>query len=125
MYGTIDDKALDDNIDHMKIPWHLPAPVEHLFKQIKQGHKFVDDGSNPLSERQIVRITYNLINDTGRFALSTHDWRSKVAANQTWPHFQVFFTATYTNLQLSDTTAQLASTSLQITPPHTTTGALS
>jgi hypothetical protein len=72
-YGTIDNKALDDNLDHMKTPWRPPTPIEQLFKQIENGHKFANDGSDPLSDRQLVRVAYNIINDTGHFALATCD----------------------------------------------------
>jgi hypothetical protein len=94
---------VDDNLDRMQNPWHPPTPVEQLFKQIEIGKKFANDGSDPLSDHQIVHIAYNIVNDTGRFSLATRDWRSKIATDQTWTNFQTFFTAAYKDLQLTDT----------------------
>jgi hypothetical protein len=91
-YGTITSDDLTTNYDRMTAPWNPPTPIENLFDQLKLGQEYAGEGGEPIDTRQLMRIGYNLIQQTGLFETSCREWRNKPTADKTYATFQIFFT---------------------------------
>jgi hypothetical protein len=95
-YGTIAEAELDRNLDRMKIQWNPPTSIELLFTQINDGVAFTAAGGDPPTDPSIIHITYNIAT-TGRFDVSSREWRAKTVAQKTWATFQLHFKAAGTD----------------------------
>jgi hypothetical protein len=75
----------------MQLPWNLLTPVEALFKQLAEGVTLPATGGEALSDTQVICTSYNIINATGLFELSCHDWRQQAPATKKMASFQDHF----------------------------------
>ena len=92
-YGAVDIADLTANEERMKAQWIPPTPIETLFKQLKEGKEFAEEGGETISDGQLVRYGYDILTATGVFTKDCNKWRKKKAADQTWKKFQTYFTA--------------------------------
>ena len=87
---TANDLMLND--DRMTTPWQVGSPFETLTTQIDDGAAFALSGQVPFTDKQLVKIAYKLVYDSGpQLSLACRDWRAKPEAAKTWLNFQVFF----------------------------------
>jgi hypothetical protein len=87
---TANDLMLND--ERMTTPWQVDSPFETLTTQIDDGAAFADSGTVPFTDKQLVKIAYKLVYDSGpQLSLACRDWRAKPEADKTWINFQVFF----------------------------------
>jgi hypothetical protein len=102
-YGIITEDKLDRNLDRMKTQWNPPTSIEILFTQINEGVAFTKAGGDTPTGPSSIRITYNIIATTGRFDVTTREWRAKTTDQNTWAAFQNHFKATDTHNRLLET----------------------
>jgi hypothetical protein len=90
-YGAVSTEDLSANWTRMNTPWNPPTPIESLYSQLKVGKDFAEEGAELISDTQLQRIAYDLIQATGLFEVACREWRNKPTATKTWDAFQVFF----------------------------------
>ena len=69
-----------------------PTPIEDLWKQLKNSKEIAEKGGEMISDAQMVRHSYEIINNTGLFARACKDWREKPANQKMFRQMQIFFT---------------------------------
>ena len=92
-YGAVDIADLTANEERMKTQWMPPTPIETLFKQLKEGKEFAEEGGETISDGQLIRYGYDILTATGLFAKDCNKWRKIKKGDQTWKKFQTHFTA--------------------------------
>jgi hypothetical protein len=75
----------------MQIPWSPSTPIEVLFTQLDDGIAYATAGDETLSETQVIRIGYNIVEATGLFELPCRDWWLKARADKTMQTFKTHF----------------------------------
>jgi hypothetical protein len=90
-YGQISLHDTEQNQERMNAPWHPPTPIEDLFAQLDNGVIFAVAAGEPIVDRQVARIGYNIIMRTGQFTQACREWRLKPPAEQTYAQFKIFF----------------------------------
>jgi hypothetical protein len=71
----------------MTEPINFQDPIEILFKQIKDGIRYANEGMQPYMEAQYVYIAFLLILNTGAIPDACRDWQRRTPVNQTWADF--------------------------------------
>lgn len=90
-HGTITQAELEENNARLRVPWAPPIPIEDLFTQLELGQRFSQHGLDPLTDNHIIRLGYNLIRNTGLFAMACRDWRQRPVIEHTMTNFQTHF----------------------------------
>ena len=90
-YGDITSKDLSANEKRMTADWNPPTPIETLYKRMKEGKIYAQQGGENISNATLVRWSYEIIEHTGLFEHDLKEWRDKPEASKTWTHFQTFF----------------------------------
>jgi hypothetical protein len=90
-YGQISLHDTEDNNERMNAAWNPPTPIEDLFSQLDNGVIFAQAAGEPIVDRQVSRIGYNIILRTGQFNEACREWRLKLPAAQTYAQFKTFF----------------------------------
>ena len=66
-YGKMETNDLSQNEERMKIQWNPPTPIENLFRQLREGNKFVSTESETVDKLQMIRYGYANIERIGVF----------------------------------------------------------
>ena len=66
-YGNITPLELKDNDTKMRATWDPNSPFDCLVKQIEDGQDYADDGGQPYTAEQLLRIAYTLVFKTGLY----------------------------------------------------------
>jgi len=90
-YGRIQLSDKSANSKKMATPWNPPTPIENLWKQLREGQDFAQEGNEPISDATLARNGYELILATGLFTTACKEWRTRPAATQTFSALQLFF----------------------------------
>ena len=106
-WGKITQIELDANALRMAAPWNPPTPIDKLFTQLDDGVRFATAGNDTPSPPTVIRLGYNIIQDTGLFEVPCRDWRAKPEADKTLATFILHFRAADQDRRLT-TTAQSA-----------------
>ena len=69
-YGNITPLELEDNDTKMRATWDPNSPFDCLVKQIEDGQDYADDGGQPYTAEQLLRIAYTLVPTYARFVCS-------------------------------------------------------
>jgi hypothetical protein len=104
-YGQISLQDTEENQERMNTAWHPPTPIEDLFTQLDKGVIFAVAAGEPIVDRQVARIGYNIILRTGQFNDACREWRLKAPAAQTYAQFKIFFLRMNLDRQQSATAA--------------------
>ena len=91
-YAKISPSDLTLNDTAMKKAYDPNLPIENLFEQINDAVEYAAAGKTPYSNAQIETIAYQLVFNTGVFALDCKEWRKKLPGDKTWANFIIFFT---------------------------------
>jgi hypothetical protein len=75
------------------------------FTQLDKGVTFATAAGEPIVDRQVARIGYNIILRTGQFNEACREWRLMLPAAQTYAQFRVFFLRMNIDRQQSVTSA--------------------
>jgi hypothetical protein len=87
-YGFINPTQLAENYNKMTVPINFQGPIETLFKQIEDGVRYANAGSQPYTEAQYVNIAFLLILNTSAIPDACRDWQRRTPMNQTWAEFR-------------------------------------
>ena len=90
-YGNITPLELEDNDTKMRATWDPNSPCDCLVKQIEDGQDYADDGGQPYTAEQLLRIAYTLVFKTGLYFEDCKTWNSRPAAQHTWDNFKTHF----------------------------------
>jgi hypothetical protein len=86
--GFINPTQLAENYNKMTVSINFQDPIETLFKQIEDGVRYDNAGSQPYMEAQYVNIAFLLILNTGAIPDAWRDWQHRTHMNQTWAEFR-------------------------------------
>ena len=90
-YGNITPLELEDNDTKMRAPWDPNSPFDCLVKQIEDGQDYADDGGQPYTAEQLLRIAYTLVFKTGLYFEDCKTWNTRPANQHTWDNFKIHF----------------------------------
>jgi hypothetical protein len=91
-YGNINPTRIEENDAAFKADYDPSEPIEVLFQQIEETTTFASAAKQPYTSQQIITNSYNILQRTGLFSRSLHEWRDRNDTNKTWVEFQAFFT---------------------------------
>ena len=113
-YGQIDMNDLTANETRMKQQWAPPTPIETLFKQLKDGQAFAASGKETISDSQLVRFGYDIMNNTGVLNRPCTKWRNEKSGDQTWAKFMTHFTAAVKDYSKNTTSSDMKYSAAQV-----------
>ena len=90
-YGNITPLELEDNDTKMRATWDPNSPFDCLIKQVEDGQDYADDGGQPYTAEQLLRIAYTLVCKTGLYIEDCKAWNARPAAARTWDNFRTHF----------------------------------
>ena len=90
-YGNITPLELEDNDTKMRATWDPNSPFNFLIKQVEDGQDYADDGGQPYTAEQHLRIAYTLVFKTGLYFEDCKDWNARPAPACTWDNFKTHF----------------------------------
>ena len=90
-YGNITPLELEHNDTKMHATWDPNSPFDYLVKQIKDGQDYADDGGQPYTTEQLLRIAYTLVFKTGLYFEDCKTWNTRPAHQHTWDNFKKHF----------------------------------
>ena len=67
----------------MKSQWSPSSSIESLYKKLKEGKDFAQQGNKKTSESHLVRYIYTHILATSLFVKDYSKWQKKATADQT------------------------------------------
>ena len=90
-YGNITPLELEDNDTKMRATWDPNRPFDCLIKQVEDGQDYADDGGQPYTAEQLLRIAYTLVFKTGLYFEDCKGWNARPAAAHSWDNFKTHF----------------------------------
>ena len=75
----------------MRATWDPNSPFDCLIKQVKDGQDYTNDGCQPSTAKQLLRITYILVFKTGLYFEDWKAWNAHPAAACTSDNFKMHF----------------------------------
>ena len=90
-YGNITQLELEDNDTKMRALWDPNSPFDCLVQQLENGQDYADDGSQPYTADQLLRIAYTLIFKTGLYFEDCKARNAKPNNEKTWTNFKAHF----------------------------------
>ena len=76
-YGNITQLELEDNDTKMRALWDPKSPFDCLVQQLEDGQDYADDGGQPYTADQFLRIAYTLVFKTGLYFEDCKAWNAK------------------------------------------------
>ena len=83
-YGRIQLSNKTANSKKMATPWNPPTPIENLWKQLREGQDFAQEGNEPISDATLARNGYELILATGLFTTACKDCLDQMQQPKPW-----------------------------------------
>ena len=90
-YGNITQLELEDNDTKMRTMWDPNSPFDSLIQQLEDSQDYADDGGQPYTTDQLLRIAYTLIFKTGLYFEDCKAWNAKPNNEKTWNNFKTHF----------------------------------
>ena len=90
-YSNIKPLKLEDNDTKMRATWDPNSPFDCLIKQIEDGQDYTDNGSQPYTAEQFLRIAYTLVFKTGLYFEDCKVWNARPTTARTWDNFKTNF----------------------------------
>ena len=90
-YGNITQLELEDNDTKMRALWDPNSPYDCLIQQLEDGQDYADDGGQPYTADQLLRIAYTLVFKTGLYFEDCKAWNAKPNNEKTWTTFKTHF----------------------------------
>ena len=90
-YGNITPLELEDNDMKMRATWDPNSPFDCLVKQIEDGQDYADDGGQPYTAAQLLRIAYTLVFKTGLYFEDCKTWNARPTTQHTCDNFKTHF----------------------------------
>ena len=76
-YGNSTQLELEDNDTKMRALWDPDSPFDCLVQQLEDGQDYTDDGGQPYTTNQLLRIAYTLVFKTGLYFEDCKAWNAK------------------------------------------------
>ena len=90
-YGNITPLELEDNDTKMRTTWDPNSPFDCLIKQVEDSQDYANDGSQPYTAEQLLRIAYIVVFKTGLYFEDCKAWNACPATTRTWDNFKTHF----------------------------------
>ena len=71
--------------------WDPNSPFDCLVQQLEDGQDYTDDGGQPYTTDQLLRIAYTLVFKTGLYFADCKAWNAKPNNGKTWTNFKAHF----------------------------------
>ena len=71
--------------------WDPNSPFDCLIKQVEDGQDYANDGGQPYTTKQLLRIAYTLVFKTGLYFEDCKTWNACPATARTWDNFKTHF----------------------------------
>ena len=75
----------------MRVLWDPNSPFDCLVQQLEDGQDYADDGGQPYTTDQLLRIAYTLVFKTGLYFEDCKAWNAKPNNEKTWTNFKTHF----------------------------------
>ena len=75
----------------MRATWDPNSTFDCLIKQVEDGQDYADDGGQPYTAEQLLRIAYTLVFKTGLYFEDCKAWNARPTAVRTWDNFKTHF----------------------------------
>ena len=92
-YGTISQKELEDNYEHLTDPFNPDEAIEKFFSTANKRRAFAVAGGEPIQEGQFIRQLLKGFEKSGVMTEGIKDWYKLPATDQDRDHFVTHFTA--------------------------------
>ena len=90
-YANMSASALQDNYKRLRAPYDSNQPFETLIDQVKNEVDYASAGDMPYTLPQVIKISFQLVFQTGLFNDDCKLWQRQPAGVKTWTHFKEFF----------------------------------
>ena len=90
-YGTITQAELETNRNRLTAAWPPKDPIEDLWLRIREIQRFATAGGEAISDSTVLRLTLEVLEQTGVFITSTERWREIDEDDWTLDNFKVHF----------------------------------
>ena len=87
-YAQISATELAKNDMNLWETYNSDEPLEILHTRLNGCVDYTTAVGEPITEGQVVRISYGLVAETGQFQEDCRTWRSKSEQEKTWTSFQ-------------------------------------
>ena len=109
-YGQLSDQAVQDNDVLMKQDINGETDFEDLVLQIEDAVENVAS-QNPYTDRQVVSISFTLVERCGFYHEDCRDWKRKAAADKTWTNFKSHFSRAFKEVRESSSSVRTTGSS--------------
>ena len=79
--GRLDQCELRANEKRLNNEWLPDTPIEDLWLHVREIRHISDDGQNPITEEKAIAAVIEVLETSGVFETSIHEWEFKPAAN--------------------------------------------
>lgn len=107
-YDQITPLNLCMNETKIKMPFNPNNPIENLYKQIKEGQTYAEDGGWPYTDHQLVNIILPLIIDSGAYPLDVWKWIWQPFDQKTYHNLNTHFIKAKCHREAENTTSGIA-----------------
>ena len=90
-YGNTTQLELEDNDTKIRALWVPNSPFDCLVQQLEDGQDYADNGGQPYTTDQHLRIAYTLVFKTGLYFRDCKAWNAKPNNEKTWTNFKTHF----------------------------------
>jgi len=104
MYGDITDDDLVKNLELAAAPWNPDTTPDSVFAQVTEARSFAEEGGDPISDNQAMRIIQEAFEKSGVMDEALKDWRKKPANEKNLDNLKEHFAAAYKELKRNTTT---------------------
>jgi hypothetical protein len=74
---------LQNNLEKLSEPWNPTEPINNLWKQVKECHKFAKkEGKEEIPKGQVMQTVINTLYISGIFTMDMHSWINRPETEQ-------------------------------------------
>ena len=97
---------LEENDRKLRETYNPDKPLKSLYVRLNECVDYVTVAGEPITEGQVVRISYSLVAETGKFQEYYQTLCAKLEQENTWTLFQVHFIKAHADLRERQQTSQ-------------------
>jgi hypothetical protein len=91
IYGAVTPDDIEKNRSRLTEPWNPDDGLEDLWQRISEIKQFATRAGEAIPDAVVVRLTKQVVEETGVFSNAIDKWQDKAPADQTWPNFITHF----------------------------------
>ena len=83
-YAQILAMDLAENDRNLWETYNPDEPLESLYTRLNDCFDYMTAAGEPITELQVIRIAYHLVEETGKFQEDCRTWSAKLEQENTW-----------------------------------------